>query len=255
MPGVMIKFELVELEPKNTSNQMRTATLTFGLLVCFFSAMTSCKTQQEKDGVFSSLDAALNDPASVKKLVLAEHYDSLPASIANLVNLEELDMRTTGVRILPAEIGRLGKLRILTIEGGNLKTLPDEICQLGALEEVHLHANLIDRLPGCFFQMKNLRYIDLSGNHLSNINMNMTRMEKLEELKLEHNEIDSLSATTQFPSGLKVLDLRNNRIRSVPSDLSAFSRIKEIKLQGCHLDDSEIKRMQEALPSVNIDGD
>ncbi len=96
------------------------------------------------------LEVALRNPAKVTSL----WSDKVPKPkalerLGELVHLEEL--RLLGARSLPPSIGRLAKLRTLTL-GPRLQDVPDELEAVGAtLEELSIHEahpDVVERVEG-----------------------------------------------------------------------------------------------------------
>lgn len=93
----------------------------------------------------NSLKEALKKPEGVKTLIVNGYQhgrlDSIPASIALLVNCEFLYFTDQPISQVPAVIGKLQKLKELSFGGCKLEKLPEEIYMLKNLKELILFDN------------------------------------------------------------------------------------------------------------------
>lgn len=86
-------------------------------------------------------------------------------SHTDLETLDLSDNRITGA--LPAEIGRLQRLRTLDVSGNAMTGVPAEIGRLRDLEVLDLSDNRLTGLPLELGDLTQLRVLDLSGNPVS----------------------------------------------------------------------------------------
>ena len=93
----------------------------------------------------NSLTEALKKPEGVKTLLVNGYQygqvDSIPSSIALLVNCEYLYLTDQPITQVPAAIGKLQKLKELSFGGCKLEKLPEEIFTLKNLKELILFDN------------------------------------------------------------------------------------------------------------------
>lgn len=94
----------------------------------------------------TSFDEALKDPEKVESLMINswQHnvtLDSIPVSIAELVNIEVVYLSDHNISEIPTSIGKLKKLKELSFAGCQLKELPEEIYGLKNLRELILLNN------------------------------------------------------------------------------------------------------------------
>jgi hypothetical protein len=89
----------------------------------------------------------------------------LPPTIANLRNLEELDLGRNGLPAVPVQIAALHKLKRLGLDYNNIRELPAAIGNLKNLKELSLRSNGGVKLPQSLAALKGLR-VYMGNNYL-----------------------------------------------------------------------------------------
>jgi len=87
-----------------------------------------------------------------------------PENASKLEQVKVLDLNGLNLKILPPEIGRLKGLVELNLDWNDLKELPDELGMLTKLEKMILSINHFDLFPPVLAQLKALKYLSLDGN-------------------------------------------------------------------------------------------
>lgn len=147
--------------------------------------------------------------------------DILPAEIGNLTNLRVLTIFGPILHI-PSEIGNLGNLTELRLWWGNFHTLPDTIVNLKKLKLLDLVAGELRFLPTQLGKLSNLRYLGLSCNSLTVLPESIGDLINLEELMLDGNSDDC-----NHPLGW-------NPITSFPSTFSKLKSLKKLSIEEDH---------------------
>ncbi|KAK3591803.1 hypothetical protein CHS0354_007655 [Potamilus streckersoni] len=93
--------------------------------------------------------------------------NSLPLEIFKCPNLSYLSLKYNCLYELPADIGRLQKLRYLALTNNKLhvQSLPYSLIFCQSLETLLLDNNLLDALPGFLLQIPSLETVHRHGNH------------------------------------------------------------------------------------------
>lgn len=88
-------------------------------------------------------------------LVSLLHFLAIPPGIANLTNLEILNLANNHIEELPVSISSMPKLRILNVSINRLSSLPRGFGAFPMLEVLDLSYNNLNEsmLPGNFFMM------------------------------------------------------------------------------------------------------
>jgi Leucine-rich repeat (LRR) protein len=96
--------------------------------ILLFLSITSSLAAQKKDKVYTSIEQALKEPASVKSLNLkGQSLKVLPADLIKLTNLEQLDLSYNSFTTLPVLLFKLPKLKVLDLNNNALATLPADM--------------------------------------------------------------------------------------------------------------------------------
>ncbi|XP_044479714.1 probable disease resistance protein At4g27220 [Mangifera indica] len=159
---------------------------------------------------------------------------SLPSSIHHLKNLQTLCLDKSNIEGVPI-IGKLNKLKVLSLRNSYIKEFPTEMGQLTQLRLLDLSncRNLKVIAPNVISKLSNLEELYLKECPIQ------WKIEVLEELKLLSNlasvELDIEDNKVIFPD-LKVLVLMNIISRKIwdcqlPS--SSFENLKELTLRRC----------------------
>lgn len=81
-------------------------------------------------------------------------------------NILHLSLDETGLKFLPASIGRLRELKALSLKNNCLSSLPHTLSFCSKLEELHLEDNLFTVLPGVIVYLESLHTLTRHGNPL-----------------------------------------------------------------------------------------
>lgn len=171
---------------------------------------------QQRSKKFTDLGKALEQPKSVKRLVLhRQDLDSLPPVIGQLENLEYLVLDGNNLKRLPKEIGQLKKLYYLSVKFNDLRELPSSIGNLKNLEELELDHNKLKSIPESIGGLENLRYLNIGKNDLNHLPVSLWECRSLIELDIANSgtmlqitggiqnlnqlEILRIDRSTQFP--------------------------------------------------------
>jgi len=107
------------------------------------------------------------DPGEIESSVPATtpKIKPLPATIAKLQNLEELDLGRNHLQTIPPEISNLKNLKKLGLDYNNLHDIPSFIGELKNLRELSISSNGGVKLPQSLSKLSGLR-ISMGNNYL-----------------------------------------------------------------------------------------
>lgn len=132
--------------------------------------------------------AALFDkfPRDSKELLFnGRKLGEMPALIGEFTELESLWVRTTGIKAVPPELGRLSKLKKLDLSfNPELTELPPELGDLESLESLNLNRTGLTTLPDALERLKRLTFLDLQSTPLTTLPPVLFRMTWLRTVDL-----------------------------------------------------------------------
>ncbi|XP_076258114.1 ras suppressor protein 1 isoform X1 [Rhynchophorus ferrugineus] len=148
-------------------------------------------------------------------------FVAVPPGLANLVNLEILNLANNHVEDLPLSLSSMPRLRILNLSINRLYELPRGFGAFPALEILDLTYNNLkdDSLPGNFFMMQTLRALYLGDNDFEKLPADIRNLKNLEILVLRENDIIELPKELGELSRLRELHVQGNRLTILPPEL------------------------------------
>ncbi|EPY80056.1 protein LAP2 isoform 2 [Camelus ferus] len=165
---------------------------------------------------------------SLHKLSLPDNdLTALPASIANLINLRELDV---------SKNGSLKNVTTLKIDENQLMYLPDSIGGLISIEELDCSFNEVEALPSSIGQLTNIRTFAADHNYLQQLPPEIGSWKNITVLFLHSNKLETLPEEMGDMQKLKVINLSDNRLKNLP-----FSFTKLQQLTAMWLSDNQSK--------------
>uniref|UniRef100_A0A8C1JCH6 Leucine rich repeat containing 7 n=1 Tax=Cyprinus carpio TaxID=7962 RepID=A0A8C1JCH6_CYPCA len=144
----------------------------------------------------------------------------LPDGFTQLLNLTQLFLNDAFLEYLPANFGRLSKLRILELRENHLKTMPN-------LKELWLDNNSLQTIPGSIGKLRQLRYLDLAKNRIESLDADISGCESLEDLLLSSNMLQQLPDTIGKLKKLTTLKVDDNQLTSLPNTIGSLSLLEE----------------------------
>ncbi len=117
---------------------------------------------------------------------------SLPNSIGDLSNLQELNLFKNDLTYLPDTIGNLSNLKELNLRSNYLISLPDTIGNLSNLKVLNLYENILTYLPDSIGNLSNLTSLEVWGNNLTSLPDSIGNLSNLTSLDVWGNNLTSL---------------------------------------------------------------
>lgn len=159
------------------------APMGFALLYVIYSNDNEIRAG-ELNGDYERIPVDKEDYETVKKIRFYRYpnmYTHIPKETFKLSNLEELEFYSQDISVLPADVGKLKKLRRINGSNCTVKKIPKEIGQLQNLEELDLFGNEVDSIPDAICDCKKLKVLQVGGPKLRYIPdcLNNLKLEKL----------------------------------------------------------------------------
>ena len=147
-------------------------------------------------------------------------------SLLGLV-VEELWLWDNQLTSIPAEIGQLNNLKVLSLDRNRLTSIPPEIGQLKNLEALDLYYNDLTSIPAEIGQLKNLKDLSLGWNQLTSFPAAVLQLSALEDLNLERTQIAELPAEIGQMSALRRLIMQTNQLTgSIPPEIGQLKNLE-----------------------------
>ncbi|XP_077860911.1 erbin isoform X2 [Macaca mulatta] len=172
---------------------------------------------------------------SLHKLSLPDNdLTTLPASIANLINLRELDVSKNGIQEFPENIKNCKVLTVVEASVNPISKLPDGFSQLLNLTQLYLNDAFLEFLPAnfgryviCFLycRLTKLQILELRENQLKMLPKTMNRLTQLERLDLGSNEFTEVPEVLEQLSGLKEFWMDANRLTFIPGFIGSLKQL------------------------------
>ena len=162
-----------------------------------------------------------------------EEWRGVTMENGRVVKLELTEVGLTGA--VPAEVGRLGALRVLWLSFNKLTSVPAEIGQLTSLRKLILSENQLTSLPAWIGQLTSLTEWSPRGNQLTSVPAWIGQLTSLTRLDLGGNQLTSVPAEIGQLAALKRLWLSGNKLTSVPAEIGQLTSLVELRLDDNRL--------------------
>uniref|UniRef100_A0A8D3DU88 Protein scribble homolog n=1 Tax=Scophthalmus maximus TaxID=52904 RepID=A0A8D3DU88_SCOMX len=165
----------------------------------------------------------------------SNELEVLPDTLGALPNLRELWLDRNQLSSLPPELGNLRRLVCLDVSENRLEELPSEINGLLALTDLLLTQNLLEVIPDSIGCLKQLSILKVDQNRLSQLTDSIGECENLTELVLTENLLQSLPRSLGKLKKLTNLNVDRNRLGSVPKELGGCASLNVLSLRDNRL--------------------
>jgi len=170
--------------------------------------------------------------AGAQRLDLAAGLTEFPSEIFDLADtLEVLNLSGNALSSLPADLGRLHKLRVLFCSDNRFTAVPEVLGQCPQLSMVGFKANRIRTLPAEALTPA-LRWLILTDNQLQAVPTEIGTCENLQKLMLAGNHLRELPEALAQCSQLELLRIAANHLTELPAWLLAMPRLAWLAYAG-----------------------
>ncbi|WP_104385432.1 leucine-rich repeat domain-containing protein [Sphingobacterium sp. HMA12] len=169
----------------------------------------------------------------LKKLTLSQNkLKTLPASISNLTALEGFDCNNP-LTALPASFAQLKNLQQLGLNSHLFTAFPKEIFSLSKLSVLYLSGNYksetkLMELPDLFQQLPELKELGIQNAGLSSLPNSIATLKKLEHASFSYNQFTSFPELLATNPKLVYVPFTNNPLQWEPF----LASVKKIKWSG-----------------------
>jgi hypothetical protein len=168
----------------------------------------------------------------IKRLDLAADLTEFPIEIFDLADsLEILNLSDNHLRSLPADLGRLNKLKIIFLSNNDFEEVPEVLADCPNLSMVGFKSNKI-RVLGENVLPLAVRWLILTDNQLEKLPNSIGRLQCLQKLMLAGNQLRSLPDEMAACQNLELIRLAANRLESLPHWLFTLPRLSWLAYAG-----------------------
>uniref|UniRef100_A0A673CU97 Protein scribble homolog n=1 Tax=Sphaeramia orbicularis TaxID=375764 RepID=A0A673CU97_9TELE len=186
--------------------------------------------------LFMCLFRSLSFLVKLEQLDLGSNeLEVLPDTLGALPNLRELWLDRNQLSSLPPELGNLRRLVCLDVSENRLEELPSELNGLLALTDLLLTQNLLEVIPDSIGCLKQLSILKVDQNRLAHLTDSIGECENLTELVLTENLLQSLPRSLGKLKKLTNLNVDRNRLGSVPKELGGCASLNVLSLRDNRL--------------------
>jgi hypothetical protein len=193
--------------------------------------ITIFKINGNTDRLKQILVKLAQDVPTIQKLSfeLENELTMLPAEIANLTALTDLDLRGNKLTSIPDSIGGLTALTNLILSHNKLTSIPDSIGRLTALTRLDLRDNKLTFIPNSIGGLTALTRLDLRANKLTFIPNSIGGLTALTDLDLYANKLTSIPDSIGDLTSLAQLNVcYNHTLASLPLPNSMINRSHQL---------------------------
>ena len=150
----------------------------------------------------------------------------LPAEIGKLTKLKYLDLNKAFLLdTIPPEIGQLTQLKMIRLSLTQVSTIPKEMGNLINLETLWMGNNKITMLPKEIGNLKKLIDLDISSNQLKQVPDEICNLGELTRLLITHCGLETLPENIGNLKNLKTLNLNNNHLHFLPKSIANLTKL------------------------------
>ena len=168
----------------------------------------------------------------------------LTPQLANLDNLEILDVSDNAITTLPPNTDEISKLRVLNITANKLSSLPFELLVSLPLIEIYAARNRLGGalFPTCVPALLDLKILDVANNTLTSIvESGAIRLPSLQSLDVHENRLTQVPEMLGWTE-LLTLVMAGNRLASFPESIISLKKLKSLDISR-----NDIKKLDDRL--------
>ncbi len=158
----------------------------------------------------------------------SRNLKAIPKEVAEMKNLEELDLYGNRIEVLPEWMIELSSLKQLNLGKNQLTTFPEVVIKLKSLEELILSENTLPSLPGSIGKLTKLKSLSLDRNHLKSLPKSLGQCTELQSIDLSNNQFSKFPNILLKHTFLKKLHLIRNRVKELPEEIGRLEHLEDL---------------------------
>mmetsp|Transcript_26465 Transcript_26465/g.56857 ORF Transcript_26465/g.56857 Transcript_26465/m.56857 type:complete len:490 (-) Transcript_26465:1420-2889(-) len=165
--------------------------------------------------------------------------------------LKKLDLNSNGLTTLPSALEALApSLEILFLSENKFKEIPAVVGKLNNLRMLSMRGNCVTELSSSNLPSSSLVWLILTNNQISKIDPNVGELKNVRKIMLSHNKIVSIPKEMGECKDLELIRLANNEIDvPLPREFLTLPKLAWISLAGNPIAHSPQTKDKEILKS------
>lgn len=184
-----------------------------------------------------------------KHLKLVCGLKEFPQEIFELADsLETLDLSGNSLSTLPADFGKLAKLKIAFFSDNQFTELPKVLSDCPQLEMIGFKSNQISSVPEESLPDQT-RWLILTNNQISELPKSIGNCYRLQKCALAGNKIKVLPEEMANCKNLELLRVSANHLEEFPTCLTSLSKLSWLAISGNNFNSKHT--IHNSLPKIN----
>jgi Leucine-rich repeat (LRR) protein len=184
---------------------------------------------------YSSIKYTLKNGEIATIRIERESLITIPELIKYLSSLRTLILKECSLHNLPECIGAFTNLKVLDLEGNNLKCIPKSISSLKSLRTLNLSKNKLQKLPYSIGMLSSLQYLNLDNNNLITLPKSIGFLSSLKSLSAERNSLGKIPSSIGALKSLQSLNLSLNKLNHLPQSIGLLYSLEYLNLDNNYL--------------------
>lgn len=152
-------------------------------------------------------------------------------SFKRLRRLQDLNLYSCDLKILPKAIAKLRRLEVLDLYYNELSTLPRSLGRMRRLEQLALSNNQFVQIPTTIGRLKHLHSLYAHHNKLTTLPSNVGKLRSLRILSINNNQFSTLPKQIGSLRVVEEIDISNNNLSEVPAQIVQLRQLKKLYLR------------------------
>ena len=153
----------------------------------------------------------------------------LPSSIADLANLQRLELGSNHLSSLPPELANLSNLKILNVSRNQLGSLAIDFSKFSKLQKLWIYGNSLNEIPESITTLSQLQDLHIGQNPITYVPSGIGNLTNLQELNINNSKLSSLPDDIIHLTNLNVLHLHGCNFSLFPAVVCKLTSLQELQ--------------------------